>query len=222
MCLGARHELFPCKSSIHTFNNHSFSLNLLTAITNSHLTFKLSLDFIKPSWMRFPDERSWHSVTKIYLVLKISEGELEALILSTEAPCHRLSSTRPVGNLPAAQLSQRQPHAAAALCKALHSRGVCLMLPAVQLYMLLRHPLNSLAPDPMPVWYLTQQSAGLLLLPCRPAHARVWELTGQQLPVRYCHSAKQCYQVPVICQYVISLLRKVQQACWNKPQFKSP
>lgn len=61
--------------------------------------------------MRFPDERSWHSVTKIYLILKISE-ELEALILSTEAPCHTPFSTRPAGNSPAAPLSQRPSHAA--------------------------------------------------------------------------------------------------------------
>lgn len=171
--------------------------------------------------MRFPDERSWHSVTKIYLILKISEGELGALILSTEAPCHTPFSTRPAGN----SRSPAQPvpvPRGSALCKALHSGWVCLMPPAVQLYMLLRHPLNSLAPDPTPMWHLAQQSAGPLLRPRRTARACAWELTGQQLPVRHCHSAKQCYQVPVICQHTLSLLRKVQQACWNKPQFKWP
>lgn len=59
--------------------------------------------------MRFPDERSWHSVTKIYLILKISEGELEALTLSTEAPCRTPLSMRPAGKSPTAQLSQLSP-----------------------------------------------------------------------------------------------------------------
>lgn len=75
-----RSWLLSLKPSTHTPDNHS-SRNPPTPITNSHLTFKLIFFFffLKPSWIRFPDERSWHSVTKIYLILKISEGQLEAL-----------------------------------------------------------------------------------------------------------------------------------------------
>lgn len=170
--------------------------------------------------MRFPDERSWHSVTKIYLILKISE-ELEALILSTEAPCHTPFSTRPAGNSPAAPLSQRPSHAAllcvrhfipdgCAWCHRLFNCTCCRDI--LSTAWLLPPRLCDTSPD----------SAGLLLLPRRTARACAWELTGQQQPVRHCHSAKPCYQVPVICQYTLSLLRKVQQACWNKPQFKWP
>lgn len=79
--------LFPRMPSVHTSDNHSFSLSPPTPISNSHLTFKLFFlkkkERKKPSWIKFPDERSWHSVTKIYFILKISEGKLEALIMST-------------------------------------------------------------------------------------------------------------------------------------------
>lgn len=118
--------------------------------------------------MRFPDERSWHSVTKIYLILKISEGELEALTLSTEAPCCTPLSMRPAGKSPTAQLSQLSPKRLLLRVRHFIPDGCAWCHRLFNCTCCWDGPLNSLTPDPMPVWHLAHRVRGHCCYRARP------------------------------------------------------
>lgn len=77
-CMGTTHLTILTKA-IHSYI-WQFSWISPSPITNSHLTFK---HFKKnPSWKRLFLMKEFGTVSKIYFILKISEGKLEALRMS--------------------------------------------------------------------------------------------------------------------------------------------
>lgn len=82
-CMGTAHLTILTKA-IHSYIWQSSWISP-SPITSSHLTFK---HFFKknPSWKRLFLMKEFGTVSKIYFILKISGGKLEALRTSTEAP----------------------------------------------------------------------------------------------------------------------------------------
>lgn len=84
-CMGTTHLTILTKA-IHSYIWQS-SWIPPSPTTNSHLTFKHFFKKKKnPSWKRLFLMKEFGTVSKIYFILKISEGKLEALRMSAEAP----------------------------------------------------------------------------------------------------------------------------------------
>lgn len=84
-CMGTAHLTILTKA-IHHSHIHSSWISP-SPITNSHLTFKHFKKKKNPPEKGFLI-KEFGTVSKIYFILKISEGKLEALRMSTEAPCY--------------------------------------------------------------------------------------------------------------------------------------
>lgn len=78
--------------------------------------------------------KEFGTVSKIYFILKISEGKLEALRMSTEAPCYifSLHSRYHLETFLLYRSVSAGPKKTAEIFKALHSERICFMPLTIQ------------------------------------------------------------------------------------------